>query len=365
MIKLNNFDKSLIEENKEKYKLLTESKDQISVWAHWNAEYGASQTDSFENRECEYDSLIARHNMLYDAAKSGLDNIPSIAFDFGATAWLMNLAYGGQLMHVNGLINAKPVIDSYEKVYEIEKTNDIHNTDIYAKICERIVDFQQNISDEVLITISDNQSPIDVLTCILEAQDAMLGMYDSPDKIKYLLDIITDSIIEINLHEKKIIKYFGGYSSEGYLPYGMHVSDDNAAFLSPAIYKEFAIPYAERISETFGGISFHCCMGYEQNLSNMASCKGFLKFDPQVDFNNIDMIINAIKNSGGTWVVNNWPFQKNKHRDKSDEALFMEIIDMTENICSLKMDVFAPNKEEAVGMALRLKEYADKKNRLI
>jgi hypothetical protein len=65
------------------------------------------------------------------------------------------------------------------------------------------------------------------------------------------------------------------------MPRGMHVSDDNAAFLSPGIYRDFALPYINRLSDAFGGIHFHCCMGHAQNLSNMSSAKGFQSLDCQ------------------------------------------------------------------------------------
>ena len=353
-----------IEENREKYKKLYKSKDKIIVRGHFYSGVSYSQVDLLESWEKEFEALVANHNMHMESANLGLDNIPSIAFDFGAAAYLMNLAYGGKLIKIGGRINGGHIIDNIDDVFKILKPEKIYECGLYPEIFERINLFQDNYK-EVMIPISDNQSPIDVLTCIFESSNAILGMYDEPEKIHYLMNIITDSIIEINMHFENEINNFGGFSSEGYLPYGIHVSDDNAAFLSPKIYEEFAKPYMEKLAKEFGKLSFHCCMGYEQNLESMASIKGFSKFDPQVDFNNIDKIIDVISNKKAIWVVNNWPFQKNKSRKQSDESLFKEIIDRTDGKTNLLIDVYDYDKEKATDMALRIKDYANNKGRLI
>jgi uroporphyrinogen-III decarboxylase len=231
-------------------------------------------------------------------------------------------------------------------------------------ICERILEFQERWP-QAAIGISDNQSPINVLTFILHSEAAMIAMYEEKKIIHRIMEVVTDSIIEYNRHLERIIKNFKGFTTQHFthLPKGMQVSDDNAAFLSPSLYAEFARPYGEKLAKEFGGLNHHCCMGYEQNLKTIAEEEGFLGFDPHVDYNSIDKILDAVEGKG-VWIVNNFPGQKRDTRTETDEETFIRAIDRSEGRCSLAMVVRGKTREEAMRLGYFVKEYAAKKGRL-
>lgn len=351
---------SIIDSNKKKYQEVYKNKSGIIVTAEWHEGDWFNQINQLEDKETEYSVQLAAYNQQRCAAESGFDNIPMTYFDFGRVAWLVALAYGCPMIKINGLVNAKRLYQDLEDAEQFKKIDKIWQYGLYPVITERIEEFQNRYGD-IPITIPDNQSPNDVLTSILNSQEAMIGMFTDKDKIHLMLRIVTDSIIEINRYYEKKIKNFIGFQCAKYLPFGMHISDDNAAFLSPNTYAEFSKPYNEKLSEEFGGLAYHCCMGQEQNLENMASTKGFLGFDVMMDYNDIEKILNAIHGKGVWNVENLHSVTKDERRMVvSDEKWFKNIIDRAEGRCGLILNVSGDSKDEALRLADVIKNYAER-----
>ena len=81
------------------------------------------------------------------------------------------------------------------------------------------------------------------------AENVMLDMYENPQFVKKLLNIITDKIIEWVEYSKQVC----GDPKEG-----VFIGDDGAANLSPELYEEFLLPCHKRIQAYFGGYTtFH------------------------------------------------------------------------------------------------------------
>jgi hypothetical protein len=359
MYEISGVDNKLVEENKKKYRDLYSGNSKIVVTAEWYPDFSVGQSQAHDSREDEYRTQIAGYNQKCQAVQAGFDNVPLAYFDFGSTSWLMALAYGCEMIKINGLINAVPLFYDAAKAVSVEKRENIFNYGLYPEIVDRILDFQDKWP-EIPLTICDNQSPVDVVTQIIHSEEAMLGMYEEKDALYHLLDIVTDSIIEINRYLESIIKNFAGFQPKNYLPFGMHIADDDAAFLSPEFYREFNMPYTERLSEEFGGLAFHCCMGFGQNLENFAKTKGFIGFDAMPDFNPVDRILNAIDQKG-VWNVYNYDYAKNSTRIQSDEEWFKKLIDRSEGRCGLLINAYGNDRNEALKLADIIKNYAIKK----
>lgn len=355
MNNITSLDKKQLDNIKQKYYELYKGNQKIIVTAEWDADYSIDQITALENAEEEYKSIISSYNSNCIAVQEGFDNVPVCSF-FSAISWLMALAYGCDLLKINGLVNAAPRFYNVKDAFKLQRCEKIYNYGLYPIITERIMEFQRRWGD-VPITISDNQSPIDVVTTIMHSEEAMLAMYDEGEAIHHLLNIVTGSVIEVNRFLESIINNFAGFLSGVYLPFGMHISDDDAAFLSPNFYKEYAKPYSERLSDEFGGIAFHCCMGHAQNLENFASTKGFIGFDAMPDYNPMDKVLSAIDKKG-VWSVYNYPFAKRDNRTETDEETFKRIIDQTVGKCGLFLIVYEPKKDDALRLAQKVKDYA-------
>ena len=306
--------------------------------------------------ESEFKLYLSYYNMLSEAADRGFDNIPYMRVDFCRVAYLIAIAYGCKPIEIKNVINAKPIIFDIDDIYKIEKPQNIWEYGLYPEITRRIMEIEKRLGPVGFVS-SDTQSPIDVLTEIVDAEEAMCAMFTDKESIHYLLDLLTQSIEEINRYQSTIVSNWIGYGHDYPITRGIHLSDDNAAFLSPGIYEEFAKPYAERLAKSFGGVTLHCCMRYGQNIEIMANTEGFLGFDPQLTYHREHEVFPYIKDKGYLRVFT--PQIGNLYE------YYTDIIDKTENICGLMIEVFGNSKDETLRLAQKVKDYADKKGRCI
>ncbi len=341
------------------YKRAYMGEKNIVVTANWTQDYVAPPHVQYENMEEEFKSAISAYNVGCEAHLEGFDNVPVIRIVSGCSTWTMAMAYGCEMVVVDNRIAVKHLIEDAEDAYKIKKKDHIYEHGVYPLINERIIEFQRRYGD-IMIGASDNQSPNDILTEVVNSETAMCAMYDEPEAMHYLLDIFTESDIELNKYQQSIIKNYGGHQPGQYLPFGIFVADDNASFLSPDTYEEFAKPYNERLAKEFGGVSLHCCMKYEHNLKHMGNTQGFMAFDPQTDFNNPQTIIESIKGTKAVWVVNNAPWQKNKDREYSDEIMLKKAIDLAKGQNGMLISVYGDTKDNALRLADSIREYANK-----
>jgi hypothetical protein len=354
-------DTKRLEENRSKQTAILEGSCKVAVELHGYSDPGTPSPDwnqpmAVASETHEFNFNCATYNASVRALEAGFDNIPQVGFDFSGTAYLMTLAYGGQYLEMNNLVNAEPVYMTTEEARSFEKLEAIHTRGLYPLIFERIQAFQ-DLYPRVPIGISDNQSPVDVITSLWKSDDVMIAMYEEPELVHRVLSALTDSIIEINKKLAATIQNFAGYSMDAWIPYGMHVSDDNAAFLSPQIYQEFAAPYVTRLSKEFGGVDFHCCMGYRQNLANMAAMPGFISFDPQDDYNPVADVLAALP-EGKAFRVNTYPWQQKEKRSETNLETLKRIMDETEGRNGLIIRAWEDTPEKAMRLAEQVKEYA-------
>lgn len=355
MFEIHAYNPAVIAQNMEKRDALYRNKSGILVTAEWDADFMAPQLAQYLDEEVEYHCVTSKFNARAEAAAAGFDNVPTITF-CGDIAYLMALAYGCPKHEISNLVTAKYRYADIDEVEEFSALNNPIEKGIYPLVLQRIEKFEERFGKH-LITITDNQSPVDVLTTIIKTEEAILAMYEEPEKIHHIMDCITKSIIAVNRTLEQHISNFGGFKSSHYQPYGMHISDDNAAFLSPSIYKEFAAPYVNRLSEEFGGMAFHCCKGHAQNLKNYAATTGFMGFDAMIDFNPMDTVLDAITGKG-VWNLYNYDWAVRPERTEPFEETYKRVIDTAKDRCGLLLNVYHPNKDEALRIADRVKEYA-------
>jgi len=328
---------------------------QIVVEADWSMEGGIGQAESLTNEAAQFASMTAQYEKGCEAAGHGFDNVPVTAV-FGDLAYMMALAYGCEMKLQGDLVVAVPRYGEGSDLSPISAPTNIAERGLYPLTLERIARFQERWP-HIPLTICDNQSPIDVVTSLIHSEAAMLLLYDEPERMFEILDGVTDSIIRINRVFEKTIKNFGGFQSSHYLPKGMHVSDDTAAYLSPDLYARFASPYNRRLAEEFGGIRFHCCMNHDFNLKNFSDTPGFEGFDAMPDYNALDKVLDAIRGKG-IWHIYNYGFAKKANRPETDEETFYRLMDATNGVCGMRITVYHPIKEEALRLADKVKNRA-------
>ncbi len=163
-----------------------------------------------------------------------------------------------------------PVIkatDPPERVYEIEKPGLRHG------LLGEVLDYAQVYSDRAggtyPIAMTDLQGPIDTVYLIWDTTALMMAMYDAPETVHHLMNMVTDLMIDfIKDFQSRVKEFSPCHYPVAYLPdgKGIALSEDVLALIGPEQYEEFCLPYVNRLSEEFGGVVIHSCGNFEHQL---------------------------------------------------------------------------------------------------
>ncbi len=355
-MELKTYDERRFDENVDAMRRLAEGEKRVLVRAHWR-EPGMelNQVRFRHDFEAEVDHYVRQFNQMANAMGEGFDNVPFFRVDFGRMAWLMSVAYGSEVIEVGKLLNTKPRYTSLEPIADLSPPKPVHEHGLYPEITKRMQEIERRFGPVPFVP-SDTQSPIDVATEVVATEPFLLGLYDAPDLVHKLLKMLAASIGDILEYQASVVTNWIGYGHDYPLPVGVHLSDDNAAFLSPEVYQEFAAPTIETLADRFGGVTLHCCMGYQQNLEVMSNVRGFLGFDPQPGYNDRGTILSAILDRG-FWRIFSVP-------EGSDPlAVYEEAIDQAHGRAGLLLDVHGSDRDAALRLADQVRNYAEKRER--
>ncbi|HBQ63868.1 MAG TPA: hypothetical protein DD727_02875 [Clostridiales bacterium] len=145
-------------------------------------------------------------------------------------------------------------------------------------------------TDGLGCTDLDMQGPLSTLSMLWKQDDLILSMYEAPEKVHSMLEMVTDFILQIfDAMEDRIGKerMSGPFWPRIWLPreIGVELVEDFMPLLSPDLYKEFGLPYLKKISNKKGGIFFHCCGVFSQHYENLAKSKvNFIGLEYQYPF---------------------------------------------------------------------------------
>jgi len=131
-------------------------------------------------------------------------------------------------------------------------------------------------TDRLPCSYLDVQGPLNQASLIWEQQDFFAALYEEPAKVHRLLERITEHTIEvIRAFREKIPTVCAPLWPYIWLPgdIGIAVVEDLMPLLSPGIYREFGLPYLERLSEEFGGLFLHCCGKFGHQFENLKKTK--------------------------------------------------------------------------------------------
>ena len=158
-----------------------------------------------------------------------------------------------------------------------------------------------------------------------------MALYENPKEVHILLNMVSDLIIEFVKNQQSIVKEFVPNHWPGiWMPdrFGISVSDDLMAVISPDLYEEFALPYNNKISDAFNGVFINCCGDFRHNLDNLAKHKKLRG----VDFKASEISYPAVieKLSGKALLVVRWGLNKDIH--------FKSCLDFLKHVLDNKKD---------------------------
>jgi len=236
----------------------------------------SSYPSEYEYRQIENLDKMAETAVLNLAAGRGMPgtNIPRLAIDFGTVSTASY--WGGRIYRPSaGRVWIDPIIHCASDVWNIKagdpkKGDNLKALQIYEMVCEKLD------ANSLPATPFDLQGPLNTLSLMWDQQDFMMAMYDEPDSVHKALEMVTAHLIGIidaayRLNpaiEAPLWPYI-------WLPsdIGIGMTEDYMPLLSPDLYKEFGIPYVERLSRQFKGLFIHCCGQFSHHIENLYNSK--------------------------------------------------------------------------------------------
>ena len=153
---------------------------------------------------------------------------------------------------------------------------DFETAGVMPKVLETQKYFMAN--SDLPVVFTDNHGPLTLAVQIIGYDKLFYWMYDYPKKIHALMDLLSDTVIAWVKFQKDLIgepknHCFGNQGV--YVPEGVGVwfSDDDAVILPASLYREFVVPYNEKILEYFDGGIIHFCGNGNQHIENFRSMK--------------------------------------------------------------------------------------------
>ncbi|MHB8280476.1 MAG: uroporphyrinogen decarboxylase family protein, partial [Candidatus Humimicrobiaceae bacterium] len=174
-------------------------------------------------------------------------------------------------------------IHSIEEAKKIKKP-DWKKSEIMNLVLESIRYFKKRVGENIPISLTDTQSPLDTAMLIWETNSFFEACYDAPEVVHHLLNVVTELIIEFSLVQIREIGHNiarPGHNAVLTRPWGkatgIGISDDFLVTVSPKFYNEFSRPYNEKIAEALGGAVIHSCGVWSQDIiSEVLRTKGIM-----------------------------------------------------------------------------------------
>ncbi|MDR3342528.1 MAG: uroporphyrinogen decarboxylase family protein [Treponema sp.] len=175
--------------------------------------------------------------------------------------------------------------ENVEDVHKLTIPDPVNNP-VFQKAWKRL-EYLQSHSSLPLRAINV-PSPLVTASLIWDYTSFIEATLAYPDEVHVLLEKVTEAtILYIKEQFKRIKNLYSVGHEVWHIPreVGVRVSDDTAALLSPALYREFGVKYNGMISKAVGGIVVHSCGNVQNVVGAMMEIPGLRGLDftiPQV-----------------------------------------------------------------------------------
>ena len=146
----------------------------------------------------------------------------------------------------------------------------------------------------------DTQGPMDICE-LLWGASLFVDLYDVPDMVKQLLEIVTETYIRFMKDWTAIVPFTGGYSVHWclYMKGYVALREDSAMNLSPDMFDEFIRPYSQRVLDTFGGGISHFCGRGDHFIDRLCAMPGLTGIAmSQPEYNDMEKIYQGTVDKG-------------------------------------------------------------------
>ena len=228
-----------------------------------------SYTECFTNPEkMLYNELCGSFGSIWYSAQLGDDYPLHIRSNHGLCA--IPSMFGAEVTILN---DSMPWVEPMDPD-ELKKVVASGNIDLKKGIVPRVQDtyayFKERLSAypkcsrNIHLSQPDMQGPFDNAH-LLYGADIFYELYDEPEFIHDLLDLVTEAYLQYHAAVKPLLNDDAGDKEAIYVHGGIYggraiIKDDTAIInLSQRHYEEFALPYNKRLEEALGSVAIHYC----------------------------------------------------------------------------------------------------------
>lgn len=221
---------------------------------------------------------------LEEEARIPLDSIPYFDCEMWPIATVS--AFGGRILRSPKASPwIEPIVRGPDDVYRLKAPNVLDG--LLGQSVRNYRRALEYLDGYIPPRIADTQGPLQVASMLWKQEDFLLAMYDEPQAVHHLLNLVTDYLISF-------YRYFRDQHPDAmlanwpscYFPQalGVGLTEDFAHLLSPELYREFGLPYVNRIADAFGGVLIHCCGVFGQHWDTFARIRNLRGLDTQYPY---------------------------------------------------------------------------------
>lgn len=169
-----------------------------------------------------------------------------------------------------------------------------------GRFFRRIAEEYPKIGAHVHIYHPDLQGPLDICE-VVWGSEVFYAFYDTPDLVKALLDLITDTYAAFMHKWAEIAPLADGFNVHWDMAHRGRIMlrNDSAMNVSPEQFDEFSRPYDRRLLDEFGGGAVHFCGRGDHYISRLAEIPGLYAVNPsQPQYNDMEHIFASTIDKG-------------------------------------------------------------------
>ncbi len=239
------------------------------------------ELDTFPANYCE-DPAVMTHfqeQTYYDQIKSIDDDfVPYLMPWFGTI--VAASAFGCEIVYP---YKADPAANP--RYYPVVTHEDVEKLEVIDPekdgLMPTVLEFLRYMKENSFLPvgITDFQGPLTTANQLMGYDKLIYLMFDRPDLMHRLMDVVTESLILWVKKQKEVIGepmdwcigdqqvYMGKHG-------GVWFSDDDAVLMSPETYREFVVPYNSRVLKAFGGGALHYCGNATHHADSFLEMEG-------------------------------------------------------------------------------------------
>lgn len=290
----------------EAFALVEQARPAVALYCGTHLAFGVKPehipSDYFSNPES-----MTRHQLSRLAAR--FEHLPPDDYVPHLLPWygtgVLASAFGAEIHYLDGSDPAvkEPCITSLDDILRLEPP-DPYKSGQMPLVLETI-DCMKASSD-LPVSVTDTQGVLATCCLLCGHERLFTWMYDAPDKVHYLFELVAQALLDWIIVQKK---HSGeplrtSFSQALPLPegFGVVLSEDDAVSISPRAYREFCVPYNEKIFSALGGGMLHFCGDGTHQLENFTNTRG-LKGLHVIPMGNLEILTTVQNHLGDRFVL--------------------------------------------------------------